>query len=58
MYNVILQASGASPQWWTVGFIASTALLLIGYAITLAYYEKVDETPPDVDKSPEQGGAA
>jgi hypothetical protein len=58
MYEIILQASGASPQWWVTGWLLSIALLLVGLAIAAKYYDGTDDTPPDVDRSPEQGGAA
>lgn len=44
-----------SPQWWLVGWIGSSAMLLVGMAIAALYY-RGGETPPDVDPSPETSG--
>lgn len=56
--NTVFQS--ASPQWWLVGWVGSIALLMIGYWIALSYYDgsstnPKNETPPDVDESPERG---
>lgn len=56
--NLLLQS--ASPQWWAVGWVGSVVLLAIGYVIAFTYYDGAskknnNETPPDVDESPEGG---
>lgn len=48
-----LSTAGASSMWLTVGWGVSVLMLVVGYAIGVLYYD-TDETPPDVDASPER----
>lgn len=52
MQPVLDVAAAPFPEWILVGWLGSVALLLLGYAIAFAYYTE-NETPPDVDESPE-----
>jgi hypothetical protein len=59
MYGTILQASGGSPQWWLVGWVASVLFLIIGGVITMAYYDDaLGETPPDPELNQTEGDSA
>lgn len=54
MLTTVLQA--ASPQWWAVGWVASIAMLLIGYAIGFLYYDDNIEDPREQER--DTGGEA
>jgi len=42
--NIVLQATGSSPQWWLVGWGLSIFMLVVGFYIGVTYYDTNDES--------------